>query len=580
MTSIPIRRLLLLGVLFPVVGISMTFGLSSGLNAAGAPPTWSPVFNEDFPDPTILVAGGSAYAYSTQVAYLDTPGITSTSLTHWGSYWDAMSGTPSWATSGSTWAPSVAVNAAGEFVEFYATLDAQLGTHCIGHAVATSPTGPFVDTSGTPFWCQPSLGGSIDPSVFTDASGQHYLLWKSDGNSTGQPSHIWSAPIDPNLDALTANPVAVLTNDQAWQDGVVENPDMVEVNGSLHLFYSGGPYFTAAYATGVADCASPLGPCTDGPDNPVLTTAPGMGGPGGADTFVSPSGQLMMAFAAWPGSVGYADGGYRALYIATLSFNGDTPILAPANAQVTIGGMAPTPDGGGYWMVGTDGGIFSFGDARFFGSTGGIHLNEPIVGMAPTPDGGGYWLVASDGGIFSFGDARFFGSTGGIRLNEPIVGMASTPDGGGYWLVAADGGIFSFGDARFFGSTGGIRLNEPIVGMAPIPGGGGYWLVAADGGIFSFGNASFDGSTGGIHLNEPIVGMAPIPGGGGYWLVASDGGIFSFGDARFFGSTGAIHLNEPIVGMAPTLDGDGYWLVAADGGIFSFGKAPFHGSMG
>jgi hypothetical protein len=80
--------------------------------------------------------------------------------------------------------------------------------------------------------------------------------------------------------------------------------------------------------------------------------------------------------------------------------------------------------------------------------------------------GGGYWLVASDGGIFAFGDAGFFGSTGGQPLNKPVVGMASTPDGKGYWLVASDGGIFSFGDASFLGSTGGQTLNQPIVGMA------------------------------------------------------------------------------------------------------------------
>jgi hypothetical protein len=48
------------------------------------------------------------------------------------------------------------------------------------------------------------------------------------------------------------------------------------------------------------------------------------------------------------------------------------------------------------------------------------------VGMAATPSGGGYWLVASDGGIFSFGDARFFGSTGSLVLTRPVVGMAST----------------------------------------------------------------------------------------------------------------------------------------------------------
>ena len=71
-----------------------------------------------------------------------------------------------------------------------------------------------------------------------------------------------------------------------------------------------------------------------------------------------------------------------------------------------------------------------------------------------TPDGTGYWLVASDGGIFSYGDAHFYGSTGDIHLNKPVVGMAATPDGRGYWLVAADGGMFSYGDAHFYGSTG------------------------------------------------------------------------------------------------------------------------------
>jgi ribosomal protein L24E len=74
------------------------------------------------------------------------------------------------------------------------------------------------------------------------------------------------------------------------------------------------------------------------------------------------------------------------------------------------------------------------------------------VGMAATPDGRGYWLVASDGGIFAFGDAGFYGSTGAMHLNQPIVGMTATPDGRGYWLVASDGGIFAFGDAAFYGS--------------------------------------------------------------------------------------------------------------------------------
>ena len=164
--------------------------------------------------------------------------------------------------------------------------------------------------------------------------------------------------------------------------------------------------------------------------------------------------------------------------------------------------------GDGYWLVANDGGVFAFGDARFFGSTGGARLNRPVNGMAATPSGQGYWLVADDGGVFAFGDAEFKGSTGALRLNSPIVGMASTPTGKGYWLVAADGGIFAFGDAPFRGSTGDIRLNSPIVAMASTPSGDGYWLYAADGGAFAFGDAEFQGSMGGTRLNQPIRGGA------------------------------------------------------------------------
>ena len=115
-----------------------------------------------------------------------------------------------------------------------------------------------------------------------------------------------------------------------------------------------------------------------------------------------------------------------------------------------------TPSGNGYWLVASDGGIFTLRrrallrlDRRASTST-----SRSSAWRRPRR-GHGYWLVAADGGIFSFGDAHFYGSTGGIHLNQPIVGMAATPTGHGYWLVAADGGIFTFGDAHFYGSTGG-----------------------------------------------------------------------------------------------------------------------------
>jgi len=67
--------------------------------------------------------------------------------------------------------------------------------------------------------------------------------------------------------------------------------------------------------------------------------------------------------------------------------------------------------------------------------------------MAATPSGRGYWLVASDGGIFSFGDAHFYGSTSALSMNDPVVGMtaiSTKSTGRHYLLVASDGAIFGF----------------------------------------------------------------------------------------------------------------------------------------
>jgi hypothetical protein len=251
----------------------------------------------------------------------------------------------------------------------------------------------------------------------------------------------------------------------------------------------------------------------------------------------------------------------------------DRPVVAP------IVGMARTPSGKGYWIAQSDGAVFAFGDAAYYGSLGGVSLARPIVGIAPSPTGLGYWLVATDGGVFAFGDAHFYGSTGNIRLNQPVVGMTPTPTGHGYWFVASDGGVFAYGDAHFYGSTGALHLVKPVVGMATGPNGQGYWLDASDGGVFSFGSAKFHGSMGAVVLNEPVVGMTQGPDGAGYWLVASDGGIFTFGSATFHGSTGALQLLQPIVAMQASPTNRGYWLVARDGGIFSFGNAQYHGSV-
>jgi hypothetical protein len=204
----------------------------------------------------------------------------------------------------------------------------------------------------------------------------------------------------------------------------------------------------------------------------------------------------------------FGDAGFFGDPAAT--FAGESREFVPNSLAIVA-----TPTGKGYWTLEAGlsglGSVMAFGDAAFFGDTVSQklpHVAEP-VGLAASADGKGYWIVDSDGGVFSFGDAPFLGSMGGRRLNAPIVGIAATPDGKGYYLAAADGGVFAFGDAIFSGSMGGTRLNAPVVGMTVAAvAGGGYWLAAADGGVFTFGQATFRGSLGATHLQRPIFAIS------------------------------------------------------------------------
>ncbi|MCP4959227.1 MAG: hypothetical protein GY925_08175 [Actinomycetia bacterium] len=169
-----------------------------------------------------------------------------------------------------------------------------------------------------------------------------------------------------------------------------------------------------------------------------------------------------------------------------------------------------------FWVVYDNGAVIPLSEDEttpWFGDARDIGLAESIIDAVATPDGNGYWLVGSDGGVFSFGTAQFHGSMGGLPLNQPVVGIVADPDNHGYWLVAADGGVFAF-DAPFQGSIPGIlsvgaTLNQPIIGM--IPYGNGYLMLASDGGVFNFSNRTFQGSLGDSPPQLPIVAVAATP---------------------------------------------------------------------
>ncbi len=595
------RTAFLVGVGIVAVGALIPLDAPSAF--AGLSGTYSnPLSPLDTPDSDVVRLGGAYYAFSTGDGFDNIPVMTTTDLSSWpqtllfnpdvtdalpcqtGTVQGGTCQISAWATrapgNGSPWSPSM-IQVGGEFYLFYAAWDPSVAHYCIGVAESTVVTGPYVDDSAGPVVCQPGIGGSIDPDVYQDTSGNYYLAWKNnDGYSSTYPATLWVSPVafDGDGAQLVGATSALITQNRNWET-TIEQPDMVQLGGRWLLFFSGGLWETSGYSIAYANCQGPVGPCADPNMTPVFESAGGVAGPGAPSIFTDTSGTLWMAYNAWTaGDVGYPDGA-RSLRMDPLCLVNGTPVLlGPSDTTPQpLTPSCPTQLPDGYQMAGSDGGIFSFHTA-FDGSVGGEPLHARVVGVAAAP-GGGYWEVAADGGIFAFG-APFDGSLAGWKLRAPIVGMAADPDGGGYWEVDSQGHVANLGNIGNYGSIGGAALSAPVVGMAADPVGGGYWEVAADGGVFTYGTATFYGSMGGQRLDAPIVGIAPTPDGGGYWEVASDGGIFAFGDARFSGSMGGKRLDAPVVGITPTADGGGYWEVASDGGIFAFGDAPFYGSMG
>ncbi len=277
-----------------------------------------------------------------------------------------------------------------------------------------------------------------------------------------------------------------------------------------------------------------------------------------------------------------------ATQIFTLTVNAPP---APPTAPPPSGSPAIPPAQHGYWLVGSDGGIFSFGSAQFYGSTGSLHLQRPVVGITPTANRGGYWLVASDGGIFAFGNAGYYGSIPGSglkpagsglphSLNAPIVGMVPSDDGGGYFMVASDGGVFAFGDAHFAGSCPGIGgCRGAAVAVVPDATGNGYWVVTSIGAVYTFGDAVNYGQPGPQSSN--ITSAAATSDAAGYWILDGAGQVFPFGDAASLGGmpAGSAGGFDPASAIFAASDGGGYWVVTALGQVSSFGDAPADGDM-
>ncbi|HEX3795048.1 MAG TPA: PQQ-binding-like beta-propeller repeat protein [Acidimicrobiales bacterium] len=303
-----------------------------------------------------------------------------------------------------------------------------------------------------------AIAGSPDHDV--QGMVQHFTVNDSSGRSVSEFGGWPQFHHDPTLSGYTGKPTAQPT-------GCLISP--AALGGYLTVASDGGVFAFGDQpycgSTGSVALNEPIIGMSMSPDHGGYWLA---GADGGVFAFGVPFygsaadmrlDKPIVGLAATPDGAGYwlvaGDGGVFTY--------GDAQYFGSAVGQRVVG-MASSLDGQGYWEVTANGAVYAFGDAGYFGGVGQLHLAAPIVDITPDPATGGYWLIASNGGVFSF-DAPFFGATGPIPLNRPIVGMQATDDGGGYWIVAADGGVFTYGDAPYEGSDAQQALNRPIVGI-------------------------------------------------------------------------------------------------------------------
>lgn len=288
-----------------------------------------------FADPDIVAHNGRWYAYATNTSNVRLPTLVSDDLTHWrplgtvdGYPYEPLRGIGDWvlypAGGGTLWAPTVAPMGGGWTVAYSAHQSTRnaIRHNCIGLARGPAPVGPFEAVSNRPLLCgKTSALGVIDPDLYTDPTGRHWLLWKFSGIAGRRPADLMIRQLDATGTGWMpgSRPVTLLTNQPGgWEGNTIENPSMVTFLGRTYLFYSANTYRDARYATGYALCDSPTGPCRRAKRKPLLSTARtapyGFTGPGGASAFEHNQ-TLHLVYHAWDAG---QEGWLRRMHIATL----------------------------------------------------------------------------------------------------------------------------------------------------------------------------------------------------------------------------------------------------------------------
>jgi arabinan endo-1,5-alpha-L-arabinosidase len=286
----------------------------------------NPVFDEDFPDPTVIDAGnGWYYAYATQTdiggKVLNFQAARSRDLLRWERVGDVLPVKPAWASKTQNfWAPDVHRRGRTFYLYFSAVLDpegearfkkeqgaedSKEGVFCLGVATSPRPEGPFRD-SGRPLTCGLSFV-NIDPMAFDDPrSGRKFLYW----GSGFQPIRVQELAADGLRFKKGSAPVELVKADKRVPlHSLIEGAWVVHRDGYYYLFYSGencchGPLQDIQYAVMVARSKSPTGPfetlaqATGAPDSVILRRSEAWIGPGHNSVVTDSAGQDWIAYHA------------------------------------------------------------------------------------------------------------------------------------------------------------------------------------------------------------------------------------------------------------------------------------------
>lgn len=248
----------------------------------------NPVLAGDFPEPSVIRVGDEYWAATASSEWAPHfPLLRSTDLVNWQLAGHVFpSGPPRW-SAGDYRSPEI-TQQNGRFFLYY-TARQRGGPLCVAVASSDAPIGPYLDHG--PLVCHET--NAMDGAPTTDEAGQRYLLWREEEKRRNRPISIWAQPLDPSGTRLVDSKKRLIRSDSPWERNQVGAPYVVQRNGWLYLFYSGGGCCEqqCAYAVGVARSRKLLGSWKKNPANPILAANGDWKCPGHGSIVSDPSGR-------------------------------------------------------------------------------------------------------------------------------------------------------------------------------------------------------------------------------------------------------------------------------------------------